>query len=70
MAQGFYAVVDEYWLQSFSPPEVQRLISGDDVDLGTAAAIGRGAAPETAGPSRARGADGRRGARVAQTSRT
>jgi len=27
-------MVDEYWLQSFSPPEVQRLISGDDVDLG------------------------------------
>ena len=31
--QGFHSVIDKQWIASFSPNELQRLISGDHVDL-------------------------------------
>lgn len=31
--QGFHSLVDKQWMASFSPNELQRLISGDHVDL-------------------------------------
>jgi hypothetical protein len=33
-AQGVYAVLEEHWLATFSAPELQRLMAGDDTDLG------------------------------------
>lgn len=31
--QGFHSLIDKQWIASFSPNELQRLISGDHVDL-------------------------------------
>lgn len=31
--RGFHLLVDKQWMASFSPNELQRLISGDHVDL-------------------------------------
>ena len=31
--RGFYSIVNKAWISCFSPPELQRLISGDQVDI-------------------------------------
>ena len=31
--QGFHSIIDKNWISIFSPHELQRLISGDNVEL-------------------------------------
>lgn len=32
--RGFRTVISESWVRLFSPPELQRVLSGDDTDFG------------------------------------
>lgn len=36
---GFRTVISESWIKLFSPPELQRVLSGEDTDFGTSSSF-------------------------------